>query len=867
MLKRILSVIMVSMLLITLNVNAYVTYNNISDENTAHYKLFEKLGIVDRDDFAGYDTQITKGLFIKWAVKMTGVQSDMITTKNEQVFLDVKTDSEYAKDIQYAYERGIVKGDDYGLLRPDSALSSKDAAVISVRAAGYTFEPDIEITTSHTVLKGVKCADSSSITVGEAMDILWNALELNVVNTSNGRYWIDNEVTLLNEIFKVYYIDDVVQADYKVSLIGDVSMNDDCIVLGDKTYSIDEDYSSGYVGYRVKAFVKRDSDDDRIIFMMPLNNEVKSYDVSEIEKYANGKISFVDSKKTLTVSSTAKTVCNFDRIYVLSSGVTLPKSGKIVCIDNNSDGKEDCIFIYDRQYGVVKSVDVDEKQIYIDGSQYKIYNFDDYDFVDIYNYDNEKITIKDIQTSSVAEIYESSDKRGLVMYFGNKQASGQIKSLFRNGDERRIDFSDNKEYKVSPYFDDLSSNTELKIGVECVLLLDSDDNIITIDYSTIKNINYAYLYAYGRYDSFDDEVQVALYDVNKGDIRFDIGRKIKLKYEDGSSESLTTERFANYLDNSFEPGLVLYKTNKDNQIIEIEYPSNDIFSNGFRCVGVTGSATTGTAAGDSRMRLGKANMLGGKILLDLTKTKVLVVPTDFRAKENWCVATVADVFVNSLYYPNVKGYSVDPNSMVAEVVAISEETILATNSTDRPEYSVTIISGFKKMYDEASDEVYDVIEGFVEGEETDFIIDKTVPLSYTTSAGDVIPLEVGDVVRVKDNYRGRIGNIKLLYDCSGEQVYGINDTDDDDYGYGNVERASFGTPYKIIDNAMYIIKNGESVPSKDIYRLDIGYIYEFDKNNRNHVRAINKYEIECTGDNKAFIETYYSESAITVIYK
>ena len=140
-------------------------------------------------------------------------------------------------------------------------------------------------------------------------------------------------------------------------------------------------------------------------------------------------------------------------------------------------------------------------------------------------------------------------------------------------------------------------------------------------------------------------------------------------------------------------------------------------------------------------------------------------------------------------------------------------------------------------------------------------------MSYTTSAGDVIPLEVGDVVRVKDNYRGRIGNIKLLYDCSGEQVYGINDTDDDDYGYGNVERASFGTPYKIIDNAMYIIKNGESVPSKYIYRLDIGYIYEFDKNNRNHVRAINKYEIECTGDNKAFIETYYSESAITVIYK
>jgi len=870
MLKRSIAVFTLLMLLFScLSSYAAVPYYPIDKENETKipYGLLEELGILSEDEYITMDSPVTKGMFLKYIIRMTGMNESSIPAASKRIFLDVSLDSEYALWAEYGYDRGIILGNSLGSAELESVLTAADAAVMSVRAAGYNADDSLMLGARNDALDGLKPNDK--LTARSAMRIIWNTLSMSaMMSRTEGNYINDNH-TILRQLFKVKTYSGVIDDDSVININSGVSsLKSDQISVEGNVYSVEQGKWEGLAGRFADIYVREEQGLEKVLFVNPVKNNIKIMKTENVNLYSNGIIE-TDNKKTLKISDTAKHIWNFDRVYAKDGKIVLPSDGTIILTDNNSDNAFDCVFIFEAQYGFCVETNEKESTLYINQGVSKAYKLDEYESYDIYDYDRNEIKFDEISTDTLLEIYESSDKSRLVIFAQNMVSEYEVTaSKIANGKQYAI-LSDGTQIEVSPHFGKLNKII-IQAGKSYKMTFDSDGRIAVAKEIDKGDFVYGYLFDYGTDGAFGDNLTVAIFNVNGEMITPEVREKLRVKENDTESV-FTSEALLNKFNASFTPQLIRYALDVNGKLSKLEYPSADRFSNGFRCVGITGSATSGTFMYDSRMRTGDVYMIGGQVMLDSAKTKVICVPAELKLDGDWRVQKVSESFVNSVYYQSVKGYSVNPDSMAAEVVVMPEDLVYTDIASAVP----GLISGFEEMYDDETQEFYDAILMHQNGSEVALRLGEGVKPEYMVSTtGEVIPLEVGDVIKVIKDHKNEATSIKLLFDESTRTCYGEKDTatEHTDKGYGHKQRTNYGTPYKIVGNAMYLIKEGESEPSSDIFRTDVGTIYEFDSSKREPISVISANDIEtlsnnADADNKVFIQLNYSKNLITILYK
>ena len=871
MFKKSIAILVVVMLLFSgTSSYALIPYYQTGEvtETEVPYGLLEELNILNIDEYKTLDTYVTKGMFLKWSIQMIGMNEANIPSASKQIFLDVPVDSKYAALAEFGYNRGIVVGNGIGSLEAENVVSVNDAVVMAVRAAGYNVENTLMLRAKNEVLDDLN--PSEQLTSKSAMEILWNTLSLNAVMLGADGYYVDNSQTLLNHLFRVYTYSGVVDDDGVINInSGTSTLNSDQISLEGVVYQAEEGKWTGLAGYNVNAYIREENGAKKVLFINPIDNEVKILKTDTVVSYVNGVIE-LDDKKKLKVSETAKNIWNFDRVYMENGELKLPEDGTIVAVDNNTDNNIDCVFIYNPQYGTVVEVDDKDNVLYVNQGVSKVYELNEYESCDIYNYIGEKISFDEITADALAEIYISKNQTRMVA-FVQKNIMEYTVSTLKEVDGKNIAIvSDGSQLVISPHFESMNA-IALQTGATYQMTFDSDGRIAVATEIQKGNMTYGYLFSYSSEGLFQSDVTMAIYSIN--DEMITAKAKDKLKVKENDTESVwTSEALLNKFKTGFTPTLVRYAMDADGNITQIEFPSADRFSNGFRCVGTSGGATSGTLMYDARMRVGSIYMVGGQILLDNTKTKIIVVPTDLSINGDWKIMNISSALKDGKYYQSLKGYGVNPDSMAADVVIMDESKL---GYADTYNLVPGLISGFEETYDAKTQEKYSVVRLYQNGSEVALRLDEDVKPQYTVSTtGEVIDLEIGDVIRVVKDSNDRVISFKLLFDESTRTCYGANDvtTEHLDKGYGVSQRTNYGTPHKIIGNAMYIIKDGETTPSSDIFRTDIDAIYEFDPSRRNPISIITANDIETLSDNaaatnKVFIQLSYSKSLITVLYK
>ena len=871
MLKKTLTIFMAIMLLISgISSYAMVPYGPTGEviATEVPYGLLEELGILHLSEYKTMDATVTKGMFLKWAIRMTGMIDENIPTASKRVFLDIPLENEYASWAEFGYDRGIVRGNDIGSLEAESVVLANDAAVMAVRAAGYDVDEALMLRTKTAVLDGVN--PNVTLTAESAMQILWNTLSLPAMMIGKDGRYTDSNLSILNQLFKVYTHRGIIDDDAVININSGVSkLTPNQISIEGVIYQVKADAWAGLAGYHVHAYVREEAGVKKAIFINPIDNKVRSLKADTVNSYTNGVME-LDDKKTLRVSDTAKHIWNFERVYLTNGELTLPKDGTIITIDNNSDNSIDCVIVYEPKYGIVVEKDEKDNELYINQGTSKVYQLNEYDKYEIYNYDGVKISLTEVQTDALAEIYTSKDQ-SRVVFFVQKNVQEHAVSTLKRVDGKDVAIaSDGTQLVISPHFKSLNA-TSVQAGKAYQMTLDSDGRIASVKEIVGGDLTYGYLFSYSAEGVFESDVIVAIYTVNGQMITAKTKDKLRVKQDD-EDEMISAKELLKKLEKDFKPTLIRYALDGSGKISQIEYPSADKFSNGFRCVGTSGSATSGALLYDSRMRASTIGMIGGQILLDQKATKVLLVPSELNVNADWKILSVADALKDSKYYQSLKGYGVNPDSMTADVVVMPESKM---DYADGYNLLPGLISGFEETYDIKKNERYTVLRMFQDGGEVALRLAEDVKPQYTLSTtGEVIDLAVGDVVRVVTDYNGCVISIKLLFDENTHTCYGVNDstTDHIDRGYGYSQRTNYGTPYKIVGNAMYLIKEGEITPSSDIFRTDIGTIYEYDSSKENPIRVIGANDIEtlstnASATNKVFIQLSYSKSLITVLYK
>ncbi len=121
-----------------------------------HLRQLDVIGDQNGDQRFRPEEQLTRGEFISWFIRWTGIA----LSTNPFVFTDI-ADSPYAREIQTAYEFGLIAGQPDGTYQPDRLLTRQEAAAIARRlsvlhlyAEAIEAQPDGE--TDAWALEGVR---------------------------------------------------------------------------------------------------------------------------------------------------------------------------------------------------------------------------------------------------------------------------------------------------------------------------------------------------------------------------------------------------------------------------------------------------------------------------------------------------------------------------------------------------------------------------------------------------------------------------------------------------------------------------------------------------------------------------------------
>ena len=578
MFKRLFSVFLI--LTLTFVSFAAVSANGDANIYSDEIKVLYDIGILDAS--MDMNSEVTRGAFISAAVKLMGA-ADLPA---ENVFEDVSAESKYCKEINFAYNAGLVSGVTEKTFEPDSAIKLNQAAKILCCILGYKTYAEynggypVGYLTSAAeagILKGVN-QSREKISWTEAAKMLYNAAHANTMefcSYPNGSYEKNYEETLLRKYLHIDTETGIVKANDVTSLSAQSGVNDGFVKINDELYKSSESAINDCLGYKVSVYYKESDSADREIVTFSVNSNVKeiNLDCSEVSEDTNeNRIVYFDengTKKSLSVLADAVYIFNgINAGRKFSRADILIPNGELRLADGDGDGKIDVIFASVPKIYFADSIYADVK-IVTDKHTGSSLDLSENNDTKVCIYKNGEVTdFSSISKNNVLKVIESTDGKLIKVWVSDKKMKGKVSET--NGSKILVG---GKEYETDPFCAESLKN-EIEIGNVYTFFLGDNGKIAGA--SVIEGLkNYAYLIDASPIKkgiSSKDGATFRLLDVALGEIvNYNSAGNIKLNGErvTASGETLTGKKIAEIL----SPGGVI-----SNQVIKYELDKNDLIS-------------------------------------------------------------------------------------------------------------------------------------------------------------------------------------------------------------------------------------------------------------------------------------------------
>ncbi len=281
------------------------------------------------------------------------------------VFADVKTDTEFANEIEYLKSIDVVK--DSVRFRPDDTITIGEAVKIVMAILGYNDEnvDDYVIKASRLgLLKGIPYNFNQDMTMKDALKLLTNALtadSLKVAEVSSAGIGYSTDNTVLESLFGVNEIrGKQITATELTSLeTANTTLTEGMISLDEVSYkTIDEGYEF-LVGFRVNAYVK----EDKIVTLTPAKacnivrikaDDIISADEESIKAYIGSKT------KTYKLEDAPRVFLNgraFTGSLEDNRAMLSPEVGNVYLLSNDGGSDYDTVFIENFDMKVVENAE------------------------------------------------------------------------------------------------------------------------------------------------------------------------------------------------------------------------------------------------------------------------------------------------------------------------------------------------------------------------------------------------------------------------------------------------------------------------------------------------------------------------------
>lgn len=425
-------------------VNGAGTGLNVDDDLENAEFVLDSLGISQRGKAP--DENVSRGLA---TAVITHILFERSAGTNAK-FTDVPDDNMYAKEINQAADIGIVSGYGDGIFMPDRTAELNEIISILISALGYK-SLAVELGGYPTgyntlalrfdLLSGVSAkVGDEAIKYRDFAIIIRNFLDakpIEAVSYGSNAEYKKSDRTILDDILsrkKLRMIEGVMDS-FKSN--GDEA-NKYVLSIDGVWYEGDSAAYGECLGYSVIAFAK---DEGRNILTAvqkdSKKNETLEIPQSDLTDVSDaGVIYYKNNKRNeIKFSETPVVIKGGEVLNVQSEGDLEPINGKLILIDNNSDGEYDFIYVESKEYFEVERTGDQNNVIFLKDDKYSgssliyIAPYDASRNHKLVNANGEELNFSDIKSGDYISVSGSKDRNSMKITVLNKPTVSKVERI------------------------------------------------------------------------------------------------------------------------------------------------------------------------------------------------------------------------------------------------------------------------------------------------------------------------------------------------------------------------------------------------------------------------------------------------------
>lgn len=514
---------------------SFAESDKFNEKYSTEMSFLKVLELIEED----YDATfvITKGEIVSMVLSVLYPGTDFSKGGEGLDFIDVPENHPFYSQIKAGKDLGIVNGDGNNYFHPDKQICLNEAITVVVNALGYTYHARMMggypsgyymIAKQIGLLKGITLGGGDTVSGGDAVRIIYNALftniiEMSVVGGDEIKLKVNSSKNILGERFSVYEIEGIISDNGMVAIDGESTGDRERVVLrktenGENLIALAGNTgAASYLGHRVKAYIRNNelSGNYEILYITCKDKDdsvtVNAKDIINVtDEYIeyDEDLNTADSVKVKLPGKRPAVIYNGVRIIDKELSELIPKDGFIEFIENTGDNAKDIVIIYSFNYAG-GSFDAPARNIVADRivteegeegisclfnpAMSVELNDDEYAYSFVLN--NNISSLSQLKSGSVVSVAEAPEKiNGKTCYMlavSENNVSGELTSV-DNGGELLIN---GKGYALSSSLTSVKPNllNGLKLGVETELFLDITGKAAYVKTEASASKDYAYI--------------------------------------------------------------------------------------------------------------------------------------------------------------------------------------------------------------------------------------------------------------------------------------------------------------------------------------------------------------------------------------
>ena len=740
-------------------------------------QILSALKIMTGDEdgkFRPEDT-IKRSEVAKMAIHALGLEEAAKAAAGVSKFPDVPTWHWANGYVNLATSQGIIIGDDEGNFRPDDQITYAEAMTILVRATGY--EPAAEakggfpqgyivVGAENNLNKNVTGSNMDPISRGNVAYMTNNALTVKLMERKgfgeDETYEVTDK-TLLQDKLGVTKDEGQIVAIEKTSLTGSSNLTEGQVQIGDKIFETAYNMNNLF-GHNVTYYWHENDDgDDEIILALSQSQKNATVTITAdqfeqvTEKNGNKVLEYLknedDSRvSSVTLSADAKLIYNGKAETMSDDLIDMTdKSGKIVVLDSDRDGKYDIVYVMEYENMVVEEVTATGKII----DKYGAPTLNLGEDQDIrYSIKNglQEVALEDLKEYDVLSIAASKDKELYEINVSNRVVEGKV-----TGKDDKGFYIGEEHYKVASNYQET-----IELGAEGRFYLDIENKIAAVDTNVEVSRNYAYLIkAHTSADT--EESTFKMFTKSGEEITVTANDKIRFNKQSGQKAEEVVKQLQSAGNTTKQ--LVTYTVNAEGKLTALNTAVDKTSDGAADTTNFTKNyELTDAVYNEKLQRLGKVKLTAETVIFDIQNDV-----------EDYSIASL-DMFEDEQKY-NATVFDVTEDYTAKAIVVTGAQ--FQTNA-DSAIAVVDKISTTTNEYDEITDRLHayqngELIE--INAEEQGILVKPVLADAEeeeeeeeedTLRSGATEALQTGDIIQYKTNKNGEIVDIRVLFNIKSK---------------------------------------------------------------------------------------------------